>query len=426
MPPSEPSGGPPSERNEARATESAREKNIAKEAVQASEIDQLRVAAKTRERRAFTLLALVALVAIVRLAMPCGIGLFLGALLAFTSEPLYGALRRRRMNAGPAALLCSIGATIVVTSAVVGMTTLIITRGLLLIGVLRTQLAPGGPLRGMVEQASSRLTSLHVNVADMTQRLENEAVSFGSGAAAFAAELAGATFSGLLTLFFMALAQYFVLRHWTELVSRTERLLPFEVRHTHGLLEQFRVVGREVFLGTVVTGLVQGLFAGFGFFITGVPEAAFFGAVTAVASLIPGIGTLLVWIPIGVILIASGHPGRGLVELVYSALTVGIASDYLIRPRLVGREKTVPSVLMFVALFGGVEVYGIIGLIIGPMIVTLSIAVLKIYEKEVSDRRTSEGRTSDADRRSLDGRTSDIDRRSLDPRTSDSGRATNP
>ena len=94
-------------------------------------------------------------------------------------------------------------------------------------------------------------------------------------------------------------------------------------------------------------------------------------------------------------MIASGHPGRGLVELVYSALTVGIASDYVIRPRLVGREKTVPSVLMFVALFGGVEVYGIIGLIIGPMIVTLSIAVLKIYEKEVNDRRLAAA-TSDS------------------------------
>lgn len=376
MPPSE---GPP--------PESVREKNIANEAARATEGEMLRIAARTRERRAFTLLAFAALIAIVRLAMPCGIGLFLGALLAFTSEPIYGALRRRRLGAGPAALICSLGATIIVTSAVLGMTSLIVTRGLLLAGVLRAQLAPGGALRGLVEQASSRLTSLHVNVADVTHRLENEAVSFGSSAAQFAAELAGATFSGLLTLFFMAMAQYFVLRHWSELVSRTERLMPFEVRHTHGLLEQFRVVGREVFLGTVVTGLVQGLFAGFGFFITGVPEAAFFGAVTALASLIPGVGTLLVWVPIGIILIATGQPGRGLVELVYSALTVGIASDYLIRPRLVGREKSVPSVLMFVALFGGIEVYGIIGLIVGPMIVTLSIAVLKIYEKEVNDRR---------------------------------------
>jgi predicted PurR-regulated permease PerM len=341
-------------------------------------------AAQVQQRRALGLLALVALVALVRLALPVGLGLFLGALLGFTFEPVYGALRRRGLHARSAALICSLGSTVIVSSSVVGLTTLIITRGLLLVAVLRAQLVPGGALRSAAEQGASRLAALHVDTANLAQRLENEAVSFGSRAGEFAAELAGATFSGLLTLFFMAMAQYFVLRHWSELVMRTERLMPLEVRHTHGLLEQFRIVGREVFLGTVVTGLVQGLLAGVGYWMTGVPEPAFFGAMTAVGSLIPGVGTLLVWIPIGVVQIATGHPGRGLVELVYSALTVGIASDYVLRPRLVGREKTIPSVLMFVALFGGVEVYGVIGLIIGPMIVTLSVAVLKIYEREMT------------------------------------------
>jgi predicted PurR-regulated permease PerM len=147
-------------------------------------------------------------------------------------------------------------------------------------------------------------------------------------------------------------------------------------------------VGREVFLGTVVTGLVQGLLAAIGYWITGVPEPAFFGAITALASLIPGVGTLLVWVPIGVVQILSGRAGAGLVELVFSALTVGIASDYVIRPRLVGREKNVPSILMFIALFGGVEVFGVIGLILGPMIATLSLAVLRTYERQVSEPAT--------------------------------------
>ncbi len=181
----------------------------------------------------------------------------------------------------------------------------------------------------------------------------------------------------------MTLTAYFVLHYWSDLVKRAERMLPFERRHTHALLEQFRTVGREVLLGTVVTGLAQGLLAAIGYWMTGVAEPAFFGALTAVASLIPGVGTLLVWVPIGVVRIATGHAGAGLVELIYSALTVGIVSDYLLRPRLVGREKGVPSILTFIALFGGVEVFGIIGLIVGPVLVTLSFAILKTYEREV-------------------------------------------
>jgi predicted PurR-regulated permease PerM len=344
---------------------------------------------RVRERRIFGFLALAALAAIVRLAMPVGIGLFLGALLAFTLEPIYARLRkgrsgRRGMRAGAAALTCALGATTVISWTVIALSTLLVTRGISLLGDLKEQLGPDGPLRRAAEDAASRLTSLHVNVADASRKLQEQAVSVGSRAAGIAADIAGATFTGLLTLFFMTLAAYFVLRHWTEIVSRLELMMPLERRHTHALLEQFRTVGREVLLGTVVTGLVQGVFAAFGYWITGVPEPAFFGALTALASLIPGIGTLLVWVTIGIVEILTGHAGAGLAELVYSALTVGILADYVIRPRLVGREKGVPAILTFVALFGGVEVFGIIGLVLGPIIVTLSFAVLKSYAQEVT------------------------------------------
>jgi predicted PurR-regulated permease PerM len=340
---------------------------------------------KVEERRALGFLALAALAALVRLALPVGVGLLLGALLAFALEPVYGHLRRRGMKAGPASLTCALGATVFVSGSVLGLTTLLVTRGMALLGALRVQVAPGGAFHDFAEGAMSRLTFLHLNATEITSRLESETMSLGSRAAVIAAEIAGLTFSWVLTLFFMTLSAHFVLHYWSEIVTRAERMLPFERRHTHALLEQFRSVGRVVFLGTVVTGLVQGALAAIGYWMTGVPEPAFFGALTAIASLIPGIGTLLVWVPIGVVQIASGHAGAGLVEIIFSALTVGIASDYFIRPMLVGREKNVPSIVMFIALFGGVEVFGIIGLILGPMIATLSLAILKTYERQVAD-----------------------------------------
>jgi predicted PurR-regulated permease PerM len=326
-------------------------------------------------------LALGALAALVRLAMPVGMGLFLGALLAFALEPIYARLRKRGMATRSAALVCALGTTTIVSSTVIGMTTLFVTRGLVLLGELRARLAPGGAARGFAENAASRL---HLNVGEVSQRLENEAMSLGSRVAGIAAEIAGATFGGLLTLFFMTLAAYFVLRRWNEVVTRLEQMLPFERRHTHALLEQFRSVGREVLLGTVATGLIQGLLAATGYWATGVPEPAFFGALTALASLVPGIGTVLVWGSLGVTEIVSGRVAAGLAELLYSALIVGIVPDYVIRPRLVGRGKGVPAILTFVALFGGVQVFGVNGLILGPVIVTLSFAILKTYSREIA------------------------------------------
>ncbi len=340
--------------------------------------------ARAKERRALGFLAIGALLVLVRLAMPVGVGLFLGIVLAFVLEPVQKQLRRRKMKAGTAALVCSLGATVAVASIGIGMTTLLVTRGLALLDDLRVQLAPGAPLRTIAEGLMDRLGSLHLNTADLAQRLESEAGAVASSAAQVAARVAGLTFTSFLTLLFMTLAAHFVLHYWSDIVSRAERILPFEQRHTHALLDQFRIVGREVLLGTVVTGLAQGALAAFGYWIAGVPEPAFFGALTALASLIPGVGTLLVWVPIGVVKILTGHSIAGLVELIYAALTVGIISDYVIRPRLVGRHKNVPSVFMFIALFGGVEVFGVIGLIVGPVLVTLCLAVLKTYERQVA------------------------------------------
>jgi len=138
--------------------------------------------------------------------------------------------------------------------------------------------------------------------------------------------------------------------------------------------------------GTVVTGVAQGVLAGLGFWITGVPQAAFFGIATALASLVPAVGTLLIWIPAGLYLFATGHPGKGIIELLWGALVVVGFSDYVVRPRLVGGE-TIPALLVFIALFGGLEVFGLAGLVVGPVIVSLAVAVLRLYADEEKARR---------------------------------------
>src|SRR3982074_509921 len=146
--------------------------------------DEVITAVRTQERRAFGFLALFALAALVRLALPVRVGLFLGALLAFTLEPIYRRLRSGRVKPRPAALVGAGGATTVVSSTVLGLTTLLVTRGMALLAILRAQLAPGGALRMFAEHTAARLTSL--SVADVSQRLESQVVSLGSRAAGIA------------------------------------------------------------------------------------------------------------------------------------------------------------------------------------------------------------------------------------------------
>jgi predicted PurR-regulated permease PerM len=200
-----------------------------------------------------------------------------------------------------------------------------------------------------------------------------------------AADVAGLTLDALLALFFMTLAAYYVLRHWEEIVRHAELLLPFAPAHTRAFMGELRAVGRSVLRGTVWTGLLQGVLAGLGFWITGVPDPAFYGALTCVASLVPAVGTLIVWVPAGAWLITTGHPAMGMAELAYGTFVIVGVVDYFVRPALIGRGSDMPAILTFIALFGGLEVFGLMGLVLGPVLVTLSVAVLRTYEAQARE-----------------------------------------
>jgi predicted PurR-regulated permease PerM len=339
------------------------------------------------ERRALGGFAVVAIVAIVWVARPVGIGILLGTLLAFSLQPFYERLAERTRRPALTALGCVIVSTVGLLVTLGGLSSLLIARGAVMASSLIDSLAPGGTLRLLAERFAARLGPLEFKPDELSAKLRDAAALIASEAATIAALIATTTFDILLSLFFAMMTLSFMLVRWKDLALRAENMLPIRPRYTRTLLEEFQRVGRATLLGTVVTGLAQGVFAAVGYWITGVPEAAFFGAVTAVASLVPGVGTLLVWVPAGIFLIATGHPGMGVLELIWGSVVVVGIPDYIIRPRLVGGHGTMPPLLTFAALFGGVEVFGLPGLILGPLIMSVSYVVLKIFAQDAEERR---------------------------------------
>jgi predicted PurR-regulated permease PerM len=335
------------------------------------------------ERVALAVLALVAAALVIWLAQPVGVGLLIGTLTAFALEPLQQRLAARWGRPELAAAALVIATTLLFTIALGGLGYLLVTRGVDLAEAAHQAFAPGGPARETADRLTQRLGLPNFNLETITSRIGEAAGQVAERAAELAGTLATASAHLLLGLFFAVMAMHFILRHWRATTARIESVLPLDPRHTRALFEEFRHVGRAVLLGTVLTGLAQGALAGLGYWITGVPQPAFFGALTAVASLIPAVGTLLIWVPAGAYLMLSGHFTAGIIELAWGALVVVGVSDYLIRPRLVGDEG-MPAVLTFVALFGGVEVMGLSGLIIGPVLMSLALAALRIYEAEAA------------------------------------------
>jgi predicted PurR-regulated permease PerM len=332
-------------------------------------------------RQALGWLAVAAALAIVWLTRPFMSAVLLGGLMGFTLEPIYAALARRTGRSFLASLTTVVVAAIVAGGALAVFASDFITRAVGLASVVREGLRPGGILAARVGTVTGWLEHLGITTASLNERLEAGAGEIASQSAQLAAALASGTFSALLGLFFAALAMHLVLLHWPRMVAAMVRLSPLDSKHTRQLLDEFRRVGRQTVFGTVVTGLSQGLLAAIGYWISGVPLPIFFGIATALASLIPAVGTMLVWVPAGVYLFATDHAVRGIIELSWGALLVVGFSDYVIRPRMVG-DDAMPALLVFIALFGGLEALGLPGLILGPVLMALALAVLRLYAQE--------------------------------------------
>jgi predicted PurR-regulated permease PerM len=333
------------------------------------------------ESLALGTLAILGVLAILWVMVPVGLGVLLGTLLAFTAYPRYRYLAHRTRKPLLAASLFTAGLTLGVAAAVGVTAYLLVLKGMAVVSGVPASLAPGGAGDKLVHWLQRPLHVIGLEPAALAERLRGAIGGIAASLASWATQIAGAVFDGALALFFMGTTTFFVLRHWGELGKRAEYLMPINPRHTRRLLREVRRLGRIVVIGNFGTAVIQGAIAGVGFVIARVPEAAFLGAMTAVASLLPVVGTMLVWVPAGLLLLVGGHAAASAFVFAWSALAVVGLCDYVVRPKLVGGSETMSSWMTFVALFGGIKLFGFIGLLLGPMIVGTSLAVLRLYER---------------------------------------------
>lgn len=339
-----------------------------------------------REHRALAWAAAASLAVIFWLVRPIGLGILIGTLLAFLAQP---ACKRLTVRIGPrwAVLTTVIASGLAVAATLGGLGWLFVSRGTVLAAQLVAALGPRGIVDSLVTRAGSFTARFGVSSEQLLDHLRGLATAAASSAERTAAAIASTTASTLLGLLFAMLAMHYVLRNGERVSRRIADVVPLRPAYTAALVAEFRRVGRATLLGSVATGIVQGGFATFGFWIAGVPEPLFFGAATAVASFVPMVGVLLVIIPTTICLAVIGHVLSALVVLGWGLVVVVGVSDYVIRPRLVRGEAKVPSIVTLAALLGGVEVLGLQGLLVGPVLMAVALAVLQLYAAEARARR---------------------------------------
>jgi predicted PurR-regulated permease PerM len=188
--------------------------------------------------------------------------------------------------------------------------------------------------------------------------------------------------SGTVQFFFMLAimlyAMFFFLIDGEKLLDRILWYLPLEDKDERRLLDKFRSVTRATLKGTAVIGILQGGLAGLALWVVGIPSALFWSVIMMVLSIIPGIGTGLVWLPAAVILVAGGAWAKGVGLALFCGLVVGSIDNFL-RPRLVGQDTQMPDLLILLSTLGGITLFGILGFIVGPIVAALFVTVWEIY-----------------------------------------------
>ncbi|MEJ2238356.1 MAG: AI-2E family transporter [Gemmatimonadales bacterium] len=192
------------------------------------------------------------------------------------------------------------------------------------------------------------------------------------------------TASFLLSLFIMLYAMFFFLIDGRTILNRIFYYIPLGPKEENRMAEKFISVTRATLKGTLVIGLIQGTMAGLGFFVAGIGGAAFWGTIMAVLSIIPGVGTALVWIPGVIYLFVIGKPVAAILLALWCALVVGMV-DNILRPRLVGKDTKMSDLMILLGTLGGIILFGAVGFIVGPIVAALFVTVWDIYGIAFSD-----------------------------------------
>lgn len=185
----------------------------------------------------------------------------------------------------------------------------------------------------------------------------------------------------LLDLFVMVFTLFFFFRDGARFMQWLIDVIPMDYDHKHRLASQLYTTIIAVVRGIIFTAFVQGVVAAVGFTIAGTPAPILAGLLTFLAGLIPIGGTSLVWLPMALYMYFFQDPAWGIFVLLWGLLIVGLIDNFL-RPMLIGRETKLPFFLLFLGIFGGMRVYGPIGLFLGPILVACVVAVLQIYRQE--------------------------------------------
>ncbi len=300
------------------------------------------------------------------------------AVLAIFFYPVYLWLQKR-MSATWAAVLCTVGVTLVLIVPVM-LVLLYAGREAVESAARVRAIVQGGGVTGTASFADLIRRHLPTSLQDLDfmgplqQAVEKTASYMAGSLAGMLKNLVNV----IVNLFLLLFALFFVFRDGDRIMAAIRHLLPFEKDLQKEMLDESRdLIIASVAVALIIAG-IQGVLGGVAFAITGLRAPIFLGVVVAFCSIVPVVGSALVWIPAAVWLAFNGSWGKAIVIFVICGGVAGLADNF-VRPLLLRNRTRLNDLLLFISILGGLQVFGLLGLVVGPTIVAAALGVFRVY-----------------------------------------------
>lgn len=186
------------------------------------------------------------------------------------------------------------------------------------------------------------------------------------------------TFEFVIQFGIMLYLLFFLLRDGKALADRIKEAIPLHGHQKTALFARFADVVRATVKGGIVVAIVQGALGGIAFWFLGIHAALLWAVLMAFLSLVPAVGAALVWLPVAIYFLATGAIWQGIGLILYGVLVIGLV-DNVLRPFLVGKETKLPDYVVLISTLGGIEVFGLNGFVIGPLIAAMFMVSWEIF-----------------------------------------------
>ena len=344
--------------------------------------------------RSFITLLIIVSVAFGWLLLPYYSALFWGFVFAISFTPLHRrilAVMPRHPNTAALStltlcLLVVIFPLIALTSALIREGAMIYRRiesGQLNLGLYYERIINALPesLHSLVEELGigdifSIQEKLSAGALEGSKFLASQAVNIGQNTAGF-----------LVSMAIMLYLLFFLLRDGAALAKTINLVIPLGDDHKHLLIQKFITVVRATVKGNLVVAATQGALGGFIFWVLGIEGALLWGVIMAFLSLLPAVGSALIWAPVAVYFMVTGNYWDGGVLILFGVLVIGLV-DNVLRPLLVGKDTKMPDYVILISTIGGLATFGLNGFVIGPLLAALFMAVWSLFPAAIKAQQT--------------------------------------